>query len=138
MVGNFLYILAIIFFLSINGHHIVLGALAASFKIVPITGVLFSSAIAQFIVGLIQHIILIALQISLPVLAAVLLIDIALGILSRTMPQMNIFVVGVPLKIFTGIFILSLVIPFYIFFLEKTFNGMYKNIYEVLSLLAKN
>lgn len=138
LVGNFLYILAIIFFIGINGHHVVLGALVSSFKLVPITGVVFNAAISQFVVGLIQNIILIAFQISLPVLAAVLLIDIALGILSRTMPQMNIFVVGVPTKIFTGVFVLSLVLPFYIFFLEKTFNGMYRNIYEVLSIFGKN
>lgn len=136
LVGNFLYILALLVFLAINGHHVVLGALVASFKFLPLTGVVFKAAISQFVVGLIKHIILIALQISLPVLAALLLIDIALGILSRTMPQMNIFIVGVPAKIFTGIFILSLVLPFYIYFLEKTFNGMYKNIYDVLTLFT--
>ncbi len=136
LVGNFLYILALLVFLSINGHHVILGALVASFKLLPLTGIVFKAAISQFVVGLIKHIILIALQISLPVLAALLLIDIALGILSRTMPQMNIFIVGVPAKIFTGIFILSLVLPFYIYFLEKTFNGMYKNIYDVLTLFG--
>lgn len=136
LVGNFLYILALIVFLSINGHHVVLGALVASFKLIPLTGVVFNAGISQFVVALMKGIFLIALQISLPILASLLLIDIALGILSRTMPQMNIFIVGVPAKIFTGIFVLSLVLPFYIFFLEKAFNGMYKNLYDVLSIFG--
>lgn len=136
LVGNFLYILALIVFLSINGHHVVLGALMASFKLIPLTGVVFNAGISQFVVALMKGIFLIALQISLPILASLLLIDVALGILSRTMPQMNIFIVGVPAKIFTGIFVLSLVLPFYIFFLEKAFNGMYKNLYDVLSIFG--
>ncbi|WP_346354612.1 flagellar biosynthetic protein FliR [Azotosporobacter soli] len=136
LVGNFLYILAIMVFLALNGHHVVLGALVASFKLIPMTGVIFNAAISQFVVGLMKGIFLIAIQISLPVLASLLLIDISLGILSRTMPQMNIFIVGVPAKIFAGIFVLSLVLPFYIFFLEKAFNGMYKNVYDVLSIFG--
>ncbi len=136
LVGNFLYILAIMVFLALNGHHVVLGALVASFKLIPMTGVVFNAAISQFVVALMKGIFLIAIQISLPVLATLLLIDISLGILSRTMPQMNIFIVGVPAKIFAGIFVLSLVLPFYIFFLEKAFNGMYKNVYDVLSIFG--
>lgn len=133
LIGNFKYILALITFLATNGHHVLLSALFASFKLVPVTGVVVNVAIAQFIVDLIGGMFILALRISLPVIVALLLTDMALGILARTMPQMNIFVVGVPGKIIIGIFVLSIALPFYIFFLEMAFDGMYKNIFSVLS-----
>ena len=134
LIGNFKYILAFIVFLSINGHHVLLSALFSSFKLIPVTGVVVPIALAQFMVNMVTWMIVIALKISLPVIVALLLTDMALGILARTMPQMNIFVVGVPGKIIIGIFVLSIALPFYIIFLEMAFDGMYKSIFSLLSL----
>lgn len=134
LIGNFKYILALVTFLSINGHHVLLSALFSSFKLIPVTGVVVPVALAEFMVNMITWMLVIALKISLPVIIALLLTDMALGILARTMPQMNIFVVGVPGKIIIGIFVLSIALPFYIFFLEVAFDGMYKNIFSLLSL----
>lgn len=134
LIGNFKYILAFLVFLAINGHHVILSALFSSFKLIPVTGVVIPVALAQFMVNMITWMIVIALKISLPVIVALLLTDMALGILARTMPQMNIFVVGVPGKIIIGIFVLSVALPFYIIFLEMAFDGMYKNIFSLLSL----
>ena len=133
LIGNFKYILALLVFLATNGHHVLLAALFASFKIIPVTGIVVNVAITKFIVDLVGGLFILALKISLPVIVALLLTDVALGILARTMPQMNIFVVGVPGKIIIGIFVLSIALPFYIFFLEMAFDGMYKNIFNLLS-----
>lgn len=133
LIGNFKYILALIVFLATNGHHVLLSALFASFKLIPITGVVVNVAITKFIIDLIGGLFILALKISLPVIVSLLLTDVALGILARTMPQMNIFVVGVPGKIIVGLFVLSIALPFYIFFLEMAFDGMYKNIFSLLS-----
>ena len=133
LVGNFKYILALITFLAINGHHVILSALFASFKLIPISGVVVNVAITSFMVDMVSGMIVLALKISLPILVALLLSDMSLGILARTMPQMNIFVVGVPGKILIGIFVLSVALPFYIYFLEMAFDGMYKNMFTVLS-----
>lgn len=133
IIGNFKYILALITFLATNGHHVLLSALFASFKLVPVTGVVVQVAIVEFMVNVVGGMFVLALKISLPIIVALLLTDMALGILARTMPQMNIFVVGVPGKIIVGIFVLSIALPFYIFFLEMAFDGMYKNIFSLLS-----
>lgn len=135
LIGNFKYILALVVFLTMNGHHVLLNALFSSFKLIPITGIAWNAKILDIIITLVQGTFIIALKISLPVLTALLLSDVALGILARTMPQMNIFVVGVPGKIIIGLFVLSLALPFYIFFLEMAFNGMYKDIYRILSFI---
>lgn len=136
LIGNFKYILALLVFLVTNSHHLLLTALFNSFKIIPVSGVVFNKAITELIINMVWGIFTIAIKISLPVLVAIILTDVALGILARTMPQMNIFVVGVPGKIIVGIFVLSLALPFYILFLEVAFNGMYNDIYRVLSTLS--
>lgn len=136
LIGNFKYILALIIFLATNGHHVLLSALFASFKLIPVTGVIVHTTLTEFIVNMVSGTFVIALKISMPILITIVITDIALGILARTMPQMNIFVVGVPGKILVGLFVLSLALPFYIIFLEMAFNGMYKDIFQLLSLFG--
>ena len=134
LVGNFKHMLALIIFLATNGHHVLLSALFVSFKLMPVTGAVVTAALTNFVVDMVGGTFIIAMKISLPILISVVITDVALGILARTMPQMNIFVVGVPGKILVGLFVLSLALPFYIFFLEMAFNGMYKDIFRFLSM----
>jgi len=139
LVGNFKYILAIIVFLASNSHHLFLSAIVYSFKSIPVTRGIFSPELASnIIVDMVTSIFVIAIKISLPVLVAILLTDVALGILARTMPQMNIFMVGMPGKILVGIFILSLALPFYIAFLEVIFGEVFHNMYRLLESFAPN
>ena len=91
------------------------------------------SALVSVITDMVINTFVIALKISLPVLVSLLLTDIALGILSRTMPQMNIFVVGVPGKIIVGVLMVSVALPFYVVFLEVVFNGMFRDIFRLLA-----
>lgn len=129
IVGIFNYNLAVIVFLITNGHHLLLTGLYESFQLIPITGLAVSTQIVSLIIDLVSGAFGVALKISLPVVIAILLSDVALGILARTMPQMNIFIVGLPAKIMVGIFVLMIGLPFYIMFLEVIFNGMLGNIY---------
>ncbi|MCX7779284.1 MAG: flagellar biosynthetic protein FliR [Negativicutes bacterium] len=137
LIGNFKYILALLVFLSTNGHHFLLTALTSSFKLIPVGSSIWNTAITAIFVDIVKGIFIIAFKISLPVLVAVFLTDIALGILARTMPQMNIFVVGVPGKIIVGVFVLSLALPFYILFLEVAFNGMHQDVYRLLATIVR-
>lgn len=133
LLGNFKYILALMVFLATNGHHVVLSALVASFKLVPVTGVVIPASLAGFILDLVSGAFAIAFKITVPVLASLILADVAFGILARTMPQMNIFVVGIPAKLIIGIFALTMALPFYIAMMEVGFNGMYQDLYRLLS-----
>lgn len=132
IIGSFKYNLALIVFLVSNSHHLLLNGLSESFRLVPILGAVLSTNLAEIIVDLVWGTFVVAMQLSLPVLVAIILTDVALGILARTMPQMNIFVVGIPAKILIGIFVLSVALPFYILFLDVAFNEMYGDIYVIL------
>ena len=104
------YFLAIWFYFHWNGHLLMIQALAESVKLVPVG---FGFGIPDQVPWMdwIQRAFEIALRISLPVIGAVLLAEIGLGFIARTIPQMNVFVLGIPLKITIGFLVLLTVMP---------------------------
>ncbi len=137
LMGNFYYILAFLMFLITNGHHTFIKALVDSYDIVPIGRFSFSQDIAFSIVNILSKTFSIGFRLSAPIVVVIILTDILLGIMSRTMPQMNVFVVGLPLKIIIGMFIISLTIPIFGTMTNKVFSEMIKDIYKFLKSIAK-
>ena len=136
LIGNFLYNLSIIYFLITNGHHVIISALAESFRIIPLDSMVWNDSLPQLINDLTAGIFMNGMKIAMPVTFAILLTNVGLGILARTMPQMNIFVVGVPMQLMIGTGMLSMILPFYILFLDVIFNEMYANITIAIKALA--
>lgn len=128
LIGSFLYNLMIIVFVVVNGHHMLISALFESFRIVPVLTVSHDPNIAVFVSNLVHGVFLTGMKIAMPVTFAILLTNVGLGVLARTMPQLNIFVVGVPLQIIVGIVVLSILLPFYVMFLDVLFNEAYAQI----------
>lgn len=136
LMGNFIYILTLLIYLSINGHHMLFAATIESLTLVPPNSVFISSNLFNFFIILFSNIFYIAFKISLPVVAAVFLVDVGLGIVARTVPQMNVFIVGMPVKIFVGFMIILATLPIFtkitsnilteIFSIIKIFFGMFK------------
>lgn len=79
---------------------------------------------------------IIGFQMSVPVVASLFLIDVALGIVARTVPQMNIFVVGFPVKILAGIIILFIVMGTMIFSVKSLFELLLYSLRDLMSLLG--
>ncbi len=136
LIGTFLYNLTVIYFVVTNGHHVIISALAESFRVIPIDAMVWNTSLPQFMIDLTAGIFLNGMKIAMPVTFAILLTNVGLGILARTMPQMNIFVVGIPMQLMIGITMVSMVLPFYILFLDVIFNEMYANISIALKSLA--
>lgn len=116
--ANFYYIICMMLFLVGNGHHMLINALFDSFKIVPLGTAIFSGALMDNILRIFGNIFSIGFRISSPIIAAVLVTDIALGIMSRAVPQLNVFVVGMPLKIIIGLLVMVLTFPSFISIVE--------------------
>jgi flagellar biosynthetic protein FliR len=93
------YIFVTLIFLSINGHHLFLSGLAGSFETIPLGMVHLDRSLITWVVTMTTGISKAAVMLAAPVMVALLLTDIGLGILARVAPQMNIFVVGFPLKV---------------------------------------
>lgn len=86
-----------------NMHHYVLRAFIESYKLIPIGGVnLNSEKMVTAIISFLTDYVAIAFQFCLPIMAAIMLLNAVLGILAKTAPQMNMFAVGIQLKIFIG------------------------------------
>ena len=136
MIGTFLYNLTIIYFVITNGHHVIISALAESFRIIPLDSMVWNTSLPQLITDLTAGVFMNGMKIAMPVTFAILLTNVGMGILARTMPQMNIFVVGIPLQLTIGTSMISMVLPFYILFLDVIFNEMYANISIALKALA--
>ncbi len=136
LIGSFLYNLAVIYFLVANGHHMIIAALIDSFQRIPLDGLVWHDTLANFIGDVTAGVFLTGMKIAMPVTFAILMVNVGMGILARTMPQMNIFVVGIPLHLMIGTFMLSMLMPFYILFLDMMFNEMYGNITAALRLLS--
>ncbi len=112
VVAQFMGLLAILFFLALNGHLLIISTLAQSFSVLPIGADLFGAQAAYRLVTWGGQIFESGLTLALPVVAALLIANLALGVLTRTAPQLNIFAVGFPITLMLGFFMLALVLPY--------------------------
>jgi flagellar biosynthetic protein FliR len=110
VIGSMMNILAMMVFLSINGHLMLISGLVDSFHSFPIE-MQASSINGMAIANWGAKIFSIGLQISLPMIAALLITNIALGILTRAAPQLNMFGIGFPITICVGFLVFSLMMP---------------------------
>lgn len=137
LIGNFKFLLAMVVFLALQGHHMLISAMAENLRAVPAGTQLQMENAAGFLVDSVAGMFVLALKIALPVMGTVLMTDVALGILARIMPQMNVFVVGITGKLVVGIFTLFLILPFYATFLEVGFEGIYRDFTRILEIIAR-
>ncbi len=136
LVGQFQYVLAALIFLSINGHHILIRALFQTYNVIPVGEALLSNGAWLLLFRKTGDIFLIALQISLPIIGTIFIVDIIFAFLARAIPQMNIFIVGFPIKILVGLLFLLLSIHVVVSFMGDTFQEMFRDILKMIKLLA--
>jgi flagellar biosynthetic protein FliR len=112
VVAQLLGLIAMLFFLALNGHLLVVSALAESFMLMPVGGNPFSPQAAYSLVSWGGHIFAAGFTLALPVLAALVITNLALGVLTRAAPQLNIFAVGFPITLMLGFVMLALILPY--------------------------
>ena len=111
IVSRFFYLLGLVVMLSFNGHHLIISALVKSFSLVPLNTAQATGDSAWILVKILAQMIGLGVQIAAPVIAVVLIIDVALGLLARTAPQINVFMLGFPIKIIAGLVTLGVMTP---------------------------
>ncbi|MEW6172061.1 MAG: flagellar biosynthetic protein FliR [Bacillota bacterium] len=136
IVAELMFFLGVIVFFSINGHHAVLTALAKSFSIIPLGGGAVKGGsmliVARFIGGMFST----ALQLAAPILAVMVVVDVSLGIMVRMVPQINVFMIGFPLKITAGLLMLAGLLPVMGVVLSKIFERMVADVLIITRGLA--
>ena len=99
---NFFYMIALAYFVILNGHHQLLIAARRSFEILPTSGVLPEMPLEQLL-RLTGGMITTGVRMSLPIVGALMLTNLTLGLLARVAPQIQVFFLGIPLKVGLGL-----------------------------------
>ncbi|GEM00785.1 flagellar biosynthetic protein FliR [Halolactibacillus halophilus] len=116
VIGQYLYILALMFLLAVDGHHLLIQGAIHSFDVIDVDQLidLGQDSLLITAINMFNQLFLIAFQMAIPIVGTLFLVDVTLGIIARTVPQLNVFVVGIPLKIGVSLFVLSLFMMAYI------------------------
>jgi flagellar biosynthetic protein FliR len=129
-------ILTMLLFLTFNGLHFMLSALAQSFDVVPLGAFTLDGRIADWVVTTGTQVIAAGIQLAAPVMVTLLLTDIGLGILARVAPTMNIFVLGFPLKIGITLIMVSLTLGIVVTVFQGQFTQFMRSYPEFLKLMV--
>ena len=106
--SQFYVIVATLLIVTSNAHISLIEVLASSFESLPITGAGLTADSAWLIAGLAGNMFVAGLQIALPAVAAILIVNVAFGVVSRAAPTLNLFAVGFPITMIIG-FIVTLI-----------------------------
>jgi flagellar biosynthetic protein FliR len=136
VISQFQYLLAMLLFLNCNAHHIFINAIADSYHIISPQGFHFTGALMDAILIFSQKIFIVAIKISAPLIAVLFFTQVGLGVLARTVPQINIFIVGFPLQISVGLIFLGLTIPIFKAVAEKLFTKLEGEVNLLLRLMS--
>lgn len=124
LIGTILNLIAIMVFYTLDGHHYLLRGLAFSVEKIPPGSWLGELNIAA-VVAHFGAMFSFAIAIVAPVIFSILLLDVGLAVMARTMPQMNVFIVSLPLKIFTGLSVAALSLHTITPLMERIFEAMF-------------
>ncbi len=133
LIAQFYYMLAMLLFLAFGAHRWVFKALAESFNLIPLAGFTPGDSLLELVLRYSSAIFSTAIKIAAPLMAALLLSDVSLGVVARTAPQMNIFIVGMPLKILLGMLLMSFSFPY----LTTMLGGLYRLLFNDIMFLLR-
>jgi len=120
--AEFEFFVALMIFLSINAHHLFIKAIVNSFHLIQPLQFQLQGILLEKIMAMASQMFILALQIGAPVIVVLLFTNVFFGIMARTVPEMNIFIVAMPLGIAIGLFVLGISMPFFANLLTKTFH----------------
>lgn len=109
--SNLFYVYLSLVFLSLDLHHKVLLALADSFVRIEIGSFIRAAESLSYLMRIVAESLFIGFSLAAPFVITILVADIVLGLLSKAMPGMNIFILGMPFKILIGLFVLLVILP---------------------------
>lgn len=120
-ISQFLALVATMAFISVNAHLVLLSALAESFQTLPVSGIPINGGGFKRVADWGARIFSAGLQLSLPIVAALLIVNVALGVLTRAAPQLNLFGIGFPITLGIGFIVVATTLPYLATPLENLF-----------------
>lgn len=136
VIGQFYYIVAVLLYLAVGGHQFLIEALQASFQSIPLTGLQFEESFFRYIIKLSSDVFVIALKIAAPIFVTILLTEVALGMIARLVPQMNIFIFGFPLKILVGMIMIAISMPIFGRIFRVVYQSSQFDVHRIIQLIS--
>ena len=109
--GNLLHYVAIMIFFVVNGHHIILKSLIESYNLLSMGTSILNQETMMVLISIIIQYFIIGLRIAIPVVLIMLMTDIAMGLVSRAVPQINVMILGMPVKMLVGLIAIAVSLP---------------------------
>ncbi|MDN5325500.1 MAG: flagellar biosynthesis protein FliR [Moorella sp. (in: firmicutes)] len=133
IMGQFFAILGLLLYFQMDGHHTLLLALQESFRLLPLGGFHFDGNLLWAVAKLFAGTFALALRIAAPLIAVLLITDLALSLVARTVPQLNVFILGFPLKVGLGLLVMIALLPL----LATVFSNIFSQMEHDLALLIR-
>ncbi|MCB0347225.1 MAG: flagellar biosynthetic protein FliR [Bdellovibrionales bacterium] len=134
-IEQFQMMIASLVFLAWSGHHIFIKAMTESFTIIPLSSTFINSVSPETIANLVQQVMTVGIQLSGPVMAAIFFMNVALGLVGRAVPQINILITSLSANIAMGLLIVLISIPAFIFGFKYFVNVSGINLFAVLKTI---
>jgi flagellar biosynthetic protein FliR len=135
LMSNIQILLAMLLFLSLGVHHVFIRAIMDSYTVIPVGSWHMSGGLMEFLIATTRDIFILGIKLAAPVMVALLAASVALGIMARSFPQMNIFMVSMPLNIGIGFLVLGLSLLIFLHTLEYSFAMIGPQIKTLFKLL---
>jgi flagellar biosynthetic protein FliR len=136
ILAQFYNLTAMLVFLAINAHHMFFSALVDSYSILPPLSLHVSPQLIGLMMRLAANMFVVAVKVGAPLIAVMLMVSVALGMVARTVPQIHIFIVAMPVKILIGLVFLLLVSPYLTAYLIDLFSSYQVTLFDLVRLMA--
>jgi flagellar biosynthetic protein FliR len=136
LLAQFNNLVALLIFLTINAHYWFIRALTHSYRMIPPLNVHFDGTLMEYLIEMSGKMFVISIQVGAPIIAALLVTSVVFGLMARTVPQMNVFIVAMPIQIGVGLLFIGFSLPYFSAFLKMIFGGLGQHILIMLKAMA--
>ena len=136
LLGQFEFLIGVFLFLAVGGHHLLILAMANSYAVIPVNTFTMTAGLTEQVGLILGNMFEIAFKVGFPMIACLFIIKVAMGLVARTVPQMNVFIVGLPIDIFVGLIIMFMSITYVTYLLKVYFNQFFTDLYVMWRLAA--
>lgn len=136
VIEEMLYFLAILVFFMIDGHHHLIRALVYSFSVIPLGLYTIKRSVYDTFMMMAASVFVIAVKISAPILVSYFLMNVGEGILSRIIPQMQVFFVTYPIKVGIGFLMLASLVPLYVYLIRAYLYDFEERLYSLIRIMG--